>query len=205
MKVNSALLRIILISSLAGGAAFAQFPLSVGVKGGVGLTDAFTNTIQTGVDIQTQFQSASKDYIVGPMIELRLPLHFAIEFDALYRPLNLTMTNTITPSGTFASSHTYNSWEFPLLAKYRFSTGHIAPYVEAGPSLRTVSFPNAFNQLSTAGFTAGGGVEFHALHLRVAPEIRYTRWGSDSAAPPDTGFSPSSQLNQVEFLVGLSF
>jgi opacity protein-like surface antigen len=206
MKVNSALFRIIFISStLSMGAAFAQLPFSVGVKGGVGLTDAFSETTQMGVDLQTQFHSTSKDYIVGPMIELRLPLHFAVEFDALYRPLNLTTTNTVIATGTFTQSQTYNAWEFPLLAKYRFSTGHITPYVEAGPSFRTVAFRSTFNQLSNAGFTAGGGLEFHALHVRVAPELRYTRWAADSNAPSPGSGSPSSQLNQAELLVGLSF
>jgi opacity protein-like surface antigen len=205
MKVNSALFRLIFISSLAGGCAFAQFPLSIGVKGGVGLTDAFTNTTQTGVDLSSQFQSTSKDYIVGPMIELRLPLHLAFEVDALYRPLNLTTTNTVTGTGTFTGSQTYNSWEFPLLLKYRFATGRIAPYIEAGPSYRRTDFPSSFNQLNNAGFTAGAGLEFHALHVRVAPEVRYTRWGGDTGAPFPTGFTPSSQLNQVELLFGFSY
>ena len=140
------------------------------------------------------------------MIELRLPLRFSVEFDALYRPLNLTINTTNTGnSTTFAASQTYNSWEFPMLLKYRFDSGPISPYVEAGPSWRTVSFPSAFNQLSNAGFTAGGGVEFHALHLRVAPEVRYTRWGADSGGPNSSFVSPSSNLNQAELLVGISF
>lgn len=205
MKVNSALLKVIFISSLAGGSAFAQFPLSVGVKGGMGLTDAFANTTTPLLNATRNFSSGSKDYIVGPMIELRLPLHFAIEVDALYRPLNLTTATTSTVSPSFTSSQTYNSWEFPMLLKYRFYSGSISPYVEAGPSWRTVSFPSAFNQLSNAGFTAGGGVEFHALHVRVAPEVRYTRWGADSGGPNSNFVSPSSNLNQAELLVGISF
>lgn len=205
MKVNSALFKIIFISSIAAVSAFAQFPLSVGVKGGIGLTDAFSNTTVPQLNGSTNFFSGSKDYVVGPMIELRLPLHFAIEADALYRPLNLTTATTSTVSPGFKTSETYNEWEFPLLLKYRFHSGPIQPYVEAGPSWRTVSFPSAFNQLSTAGFTAGGGVEFHALHVRIAPEVRYTRWGSDTGAQTSSFVSPASNLNQAELLVGISF
>ena len=34
--------------------------------------------------------SASKNYVVGPMVELNLPFGLAVEADALYRPLNVT-------------------------------------------------------------------------------------------------------------------
>jgi opacity protein-like surface antigen len=206
MRVNKVLVSAIIFTSLAAGSAFAQLPISIGVKGGVSLTDAFSDTTFQGVDTQTHFHSTSKDYIVGPMIELRLPLHLSVEFDALYRPLNLTSSTVGIPIGTFTTSQTYNAWEFPLLAKYRFSTErHMTPYLEAGPSFRTVNIPSTFNQPSKAGVTAGGGVELHALFLKIAPEIRYTHWASDSGPSNPGPGTPTSGTNQAEFLVGISF
>jgi hypothetical protein len=71
---------------LLGGApsGFGQI-FSVGVTGGVGLTDGIENQTIDGY----HFYSYSKDYIVGPMVELNLPLHLSVEADALYRPLSL--------------------------------------------------------------------------------------------------------------------
>src|SRR6185312_6856249 len=100
----------------------------------------------------------------------------------------------------------YSSWEFPILAKYRFGFPIVHPYIEAGPSFRATSISN----LSNNGVTVGAGVEVQALLLRIAPEFRYTHWSSDSKTAP-TSFllgtlTPfSSKQDQVEFLVGFSF
>ena len=198
-------------SFLAAMPAFAQPVIghfvSFGVTGGVGLTDAFASQSFMGVDTDSRDFSGSKDYIVGPSIEVHLPLSFSVEVDALYRPLHLTTTNTIISGGgsTFTSSSTRNSWEFPLLAKYRLPGHLIRPFIEAGPSFRTTqSFPSDSPHLSRAGFAAGVGVEGKFGPIRIAPGIRYTRWGSDSNGSLSS-FSPQSNVNQTEFLVGLKF
>ena len=206
MRVNTVLLTAFFITLCAGGQAFGQLPFSIGVKGGVGLTDAFSDQLITGVNTQTHNFSSSKDYVVGPMIELRLPMHLSVEFDALYRPLHLTVSNFIA-SGTGTTitvNGTANSWEFPILGKYHFLGGPIKPYIEAGPSFRSVrQFALGTPQLSSAGFTAGGGIEVGVLKLKVAPELRYTRWAGDSNS---SAFGvPVSNVNQAEFLVGISF
>jgi len=143
---------------------------------------------------------------VGPMIELRLPFHLAVEADALYRPLNVTTTTTNGATVTASASSDYSSWEFPILAKYRFGFPIVHPYIEAGPSFRTTS--SSISNLSNNGVTVGAGVEVHALLLRIAPEFRYTHWSSDSKTAltglvTQTPFS--SKQDQVEFLVGFSF
>jgi opacity protein-like surface antigen len=162
--------------------------LSIGVKAGLPFTDAF-NTFTSG---SFRSFSDSKNYIVGPMVELHLPLGLSAEANALYRPLNLT---------TNGSSSNYSSWEFPILAKYRFPFPLIKPYVEAGPSFRTVG---GFlgNNLSNSGFTAGVGIELRLSRLRIGPEIRYTHWGADASAAQAVF---NSNQNQGEFLVGFSF
>lgn len=183
--------------------AFALGPFSLGVKGGVATTEAFSDTTQSGPGITQRTFSDSKDYIVGPMVELRLPFGIGAEVDALYRPLHLTTQINNSLTGTFSTSSTTSSWEFPILAKYRVGFPLLHPYIEAGPSFRRLG-GNLDSYMSTVGVTAGVGVELNALLLRVAPEFRYTHWGSDSTPNPGVIHAPSNQ-NQVEFLVGLSF
>jgi hypothetical protein len=55
--------------------------------------------------------------------------------------------------------------------------------------------------MSSQGFAFEGGVEFKVFRIRIAPEIRYTRWGGDSGY---TYFTKSNQ-NQVELLAGITF
>ena len=145
----------------------------------------------------------------GPTLEVHLPLSFSVEADALLRPLNLTSTVTVTTTSGGAStstrSTTFNSWEFPLLAKYRLPGRLIRPFVEAGPSFReTNGSPSDTSRLSSAGFTAGVGVEGRFGPIRIVPGVRYTRWGADSNANL-APFIPQSNINQAEFLVGLTF
>jgi hypothetical protein len=86
--------------------------------------------------------------------------------------------------------------------KYHLGFPIVKPFIEAGPSFRHVKQFSG-TELSTKGFAAGIGVEAKALFIRVAPEFRYTHWGSDS--PASGGFNPPSHSNQLEFLVGISF
>lgn len=192
-----------LISKLSFGllfasiAAFAQLPFGLGVKAGVPITDSIAKT-QLAPNVYTA--PDSRNYIVGPMVELRLPFHLAVEADALYRPLNVT-TFTTTGSTVVATGGDYSTWEFPVLAKYRFPSHIVKPYIEAGPSFRTTA--SGINHISGNGVTVGAGVEVQALLLRVAPEFRYTHWGEDSHNAVAQPFT--SKQDQVEFLVGFSF
>jgi hypothetical protein len=204
--------RLISIVLVANSAAFAQH-ISVGVVAGVPFTGGLSDftTPNSVLNQVTHTYSNSHQYIVGPMLEVRLPFSLAIEVDALYRPVNAT-NNVILGTGatqiTLQSSINAATWEFPVLGKYRFAFPVVKPYVEAGPSFRKTA--NTLSYFSGKGFTLGGGVEVKVLKLRIAPEIRYTHWGSDAVAvgpSPGAGtapFPPSNQ-NQAKFLVGFSF
>ena len=191
--MSTVFLRGLLLSLLLSPLTFAGQIFSVGVKAGLPFTDAF-NSFTSGS--YSSF-SDTKNYIVGPMVELHLPLGLSAEADALYRPLSFK-----TQSASGATNTTFSSWEFPVLAKYRFPIPLVKPYVEAGPSFRTVGGLFGGN-FSNSGFTAGAGVELRLRRFRIGPEIRYTHWGSDSSNAPNLGFS--SNQNQGEFLVGFSF
>lgn len=199
--------KLIPILLIGGSAACAQH-ISIGVLGGVPFTGGLSDftTSDTLLNEVKHSYSNSNEFILGPMLEVRLPLSLAIEFDALYHPVNAT-ANVVVGSGasqvTVSSSTSYATWEFPLLGKYRFGLPIVSPYVEAGPSFRrTVS---GLSWFSGSGFTLGGGVEVKVLRLRIAPEVRYTHWGSDSPPPINASFFAPSSQNQAEFLVGISF
>ncbi len=194
--------RLLLLLACFATTGFAQEHIfSFGIKGGVPFTDAFSDHSVTGIDTLTHTFSNSKNYVFGPMVELNLPFGFSAEADALYRPLNLTTNLTVFPQHLTTSVTDINSWEFPILGKYHFlHTPVVKPYVEAGPIFRHVG--SGGSQLSNAGFALGGGIDLKLLLVRITPEIRFSRWGSDASSIIS---APPSSLNQADFLIGLSF
>jgi hypothetical protein len=142
---------------LLGPLAFAQ-PISFGIRGGVPFTTAFSDvTMTSGSEFMRQF-SGSNEYLVGPMVELHLPLGFSVEADALYHPLDLTQQIN-NGTSTFSSSTIINSWEFPILARYHFLPFPlIKPYSEAGPTFRATGSAVS-SYFSKVGFALGAGVE----------------------------------------------
>ena len=200
-------MRSLLLLFTISGLSFAQHLLSVGIKGGVPLSDILSDKTFTSVDVVTRVFSDSKNYVIGPTVELKLPAGFAIEADALYRPLTVTTQTRVIPQSPTLRSIDVHSMEFPILAKYHFThTPIVKPYAEAGPIFRYVAEDAGY--LSRGGFAMGAGVDFKLLLVRITPELRYSRWGSDSAptAAKFVGlpYVPSKQ-NQAEFLIGLSF
>lgn len=195
--------KILAAGFLLFSSAFGQ-SLSVGVRGGVPFTGALSDLTTHGVDVISRSFSDSNQYIVGPMVELHLPLGLSVEADALYRPLNVTTETQTVPQPTIVrTSKNVSSWEFPILGKVRLPVPLLKPYVDAGPSFRTVGSDLDF--LSNSGITVGLGVELKISRLRIAPEVRYTHWGSDSEPNVSTLISVASNTNQGEFLLGISF
>jgi opacity protein-like surface antigen len=193
--------------------ALAQ-PFSFGVKAGVPLTD-FLNTAESQ---QFAFTSTTDRFIVGPTAELHLPFGLGVEFDILYRRFNYNGNGTLAGVVT-SSSTTSNAWEFPLLAKYRFSMKIVHPYVDAGVAwdtlsgltqtitknftTTTTSTPVELNTTATRGFVMGGGLSVKLLVIHLSPEIRFTRWGAQHFIDPNGLLH--SNLNQGEFLLGITF
>jgi hypothetical protein len=177
------------------GAAAAQ-PLSFGVLGGASVTEDFHNqTIPIGDETA---YSSSKRYIFGAEFEVRLPAHWSIEVDGLYHPLGYTYL--FQPVGAHSATQpvSVTTWELPVLAKYRFRLGSLAPFVEAGAAVRTTGNLNSSNP-SHFGFTAGAGIETSAGWLRISPQVRYYHWAPDLPAA-----SIHTVADQVELLAGFS-
>ena len=144
-------------------------PVGFGIKAGVPLNDALslkpTSTLQ--------YLQDTHRYTVGPFVELRLPAHLTIEIDAMYRSYEY---RRIVPT---LSSQTANSWEFPILGKYKLLGGTIQPYIEGGVAFsRLTDIPDVIelNHRNNYGVVLGGGVEIHLGIVRITPEIRYNGW-----------------------------
>ena len=160
------------------------------------------------------------------MIELGITHGFAVEFDALYHRQGFYSTFAHDTVYYFSRERD-NSWEFPLLLKYQLRIPAVHPFVEAGVAPRTMSGrvavagqvsltppvappfgPSAPVSFSpSVGFVGGGGFQFTLGRVRLAPQARYTRWATAPVGGPyfSLGSSYSSNQNQVDLLVGLSW
>jgi opacity protein-like surface antigen len=192
---------------LLSGSAFGQL-FSVGVRGGVPISDFFDIAQGTGV---YNYVSNTDRYIIGPTAAVHLPFGFSVQVDALYRSLGYRL-NISNPASTVDASA--SSWQFPILAQWAFLPGPIKPFVDFGPTFqkitgfkRTVNVvtnPSELNNDSTVGFTFGGGVQLKLGRLRIEPEFRYTRWGSEAFTDPVNALLTTNR-NQGDFLVGITF
>lgn len=199
---------------LFASSLFAQ-PVSVGIKGGVPITDFF-DTIR-GND--TGYATNTKRYLVGPTVEFHLPARLSIEVDALYKRIGYQYDQSIL-NDSLSRRTVANSWEIPVLLKWEVIPGPVRPFVGAGISFRHISgikqirnvagtvteLPDAveFNKGNDIGFTGGVGVAFKAGRVRISPEFRYVRWGSENFRDPIRSLLRTNR-NQGDFILGFTF
>jgi opacity protein-like surface antigen len=205
------MLKTLLSLIFAAAPVFAQ-PIGFGIKGGLPLTDLFE--ARNG-NVETE----TRRYVIGPMVEIRLPAGFAIEGDALYSRANFS--SLLGTAGSLVTApFDANSWEFPILLKKKFGGANagvaaVRPYIGAGASFRRLSGLGSIGSFITGnrsgtvdrnntGFVAGGGVEFKALFIRVAPEVRFTYWGTDHFTEGLANVFKTNKA-QGQFLIGLYF
>jgi hypothetical protein len=231
------MLKLLFPLLLIASSAFAQ-SFRVGVEGGIPLTNAFDTGIQTvaptvviGFPTYASYKSATKRYTVGVTAELGLPFHLAIKADALYKRVGFDSFIPVTPLlfGPTWNNTRANSFEFPVMAKYRLSKlGPLQPYIEGGVSFRTLegatetlttgcaecpqgaapvtATPSpvyGLNHSFTKGITAGAGLELRHLPVGAFGEVRYTRWTAEAFSDPRGGLN--SLRNQADLLVGVTF
>jgi opacity protein-like surface antigen len=201
-------MRLLCAFLLSSTALFSQ-PFGYGIKAGVPLTDFLDATSNQ----KFSFSTTTNRYVIGPMAELRLPFGLGLEVNALYRHYSYAGVTTVN------SATSVGAWEFPVTAKYRFKGSLVHPYFEVGVAWDKLSgltqdISSAVGNLSgstsnppelqrdvTHGYVFGGGLEMKILLLRIAPQIRYTRWSDKHFLDPNGLLH--SNLNQAEFLVGL--
>lgn len=205
----------LLLCTLALAAA-AQ-PISIGIKAGVPVTDAL-DALQGN---QAAYVSHTHRYLIGPTVQLNFPFRFSIEVDALYKRLGYDYNQFAGPGSPTSTRTTANSWEFPVLGKYAIFGGPIRPFIDAGANFRhisgvdqvrstlsavnvNVSSASEFNKDTDIGFAFGGGIELKLGIVRVTPEFRYTRWGSENFHDPVASLLRTNK-NQGDFILGLTF
>jgi len=178
-------------------------------------------------DIGGTGASESKPYLVGPMAEVRLPWHFAFEADALYSRFGFSSTTSDFLSEIATQRGRANSWQFPLLAKYRLRIFRVRPYAllgyvprhgsgkidYAGRSSTTLSssgpfVPYAFSdalEISDHAWVAGGGVQLRAGPFRITPEVRYLRWNDSPYSFNSHGYYLVVPQNEMQVLLGIGW
>lgn len=181
--------KLIVFCALIQTTASAQ-SLGYGVRGGLPLTDFLAAESKTGA--LTNVVRGRGDVIIGPMLELRLPMGFGIEVDALYRRWDAK--GILNPG-------TSSTWEYPIYGKARLPGVIVRPYIGGGVNFQRLGDLSQFvtrNSYDTTrrGFLGAAGLELKVPFVRISPELRYTRWGQNG---------PIRSSNQVDFLIGLSF
>jgi hypothetical protein len=188
-------IQISLFVMFAGTLSASAQLISIGIKGGIPVTDSFTG------------RDESRRYQVGASVEFRLPAGFAVEADLIYQPIGLSSAfagylqgapeNPVTTS--FVRRLRGNSYEFPLLGKYYFRRGESAwqPFIASGYAFRTIKYSDDYRQTSTdssglvstspehssygsglgVGAVFGAGIRLRTGRFAFVPEFRYTRWG----------------------------
>jgi len=220
---------VLLLISLS---AAAQSPLTLGVTAGVPMSDTLRTYQSSGRFGGFQSESATRRYVaggtVGAPLSSRLSLslgvqyrRFGYDYDTWAFPLSLQFTHF---RGTGASV------EVPALLKWSvIHRRSFAPYVALGATYRRLAGMNEAQTLydnfyltnpqlvkesssdqpqllrnrNALAPSVAGGIEFRARRLLIAPEIRYTRWHSDTLG----GFLDPIRWNwqQLDFLLGVAF
>jgi hypothetical protein len=195
--------KILLLAVLWAAAANAQH-LSIGVIGGVPFTDAVSAYNSSTLTLLP----TSSNFVVGPALQVNLPLNLRVEVDALYRPYSFAVLQQ-NPFASSTGSSSGSDWNFPVLLQYRFNTPLIKPFLEAGfavdhlsnlsaAATEIASGPGQLLHQTSAGLVLGGGVDVKIPFVRLSGELRYTREGSGY-------FQQISNVNQAEVLFGVHF
>jgi hypothetical protein len=188
--------RFFLLAWLGCTSAFSQ-SVTFGVKAGARLSGDLSSSGET--------ISESKRYTLGPTVEFKLPLGLGLEVNALYKRVGTREFNTDILGDQFRSRDRSNSWEFPILVKYRLHGKAFRPYISGGYAIRAItgsgtvegiccfsaspSAPTAVTRTVTAystqynvshGAVVGGGLELKGGPFRISPELRYTRWNNSA-------------------------
>ena len=191
-----------------------EHKVSIGARAGVPISDA----LETFSGNEARYFTNTKRYLIGPTIEFHLPWRLSVTVDALYKRLGYEYQKTIP--GAVTTRTVANSWEFPGLLKWEILPGPIRPFVDAGASVRHITgisqvrdvanvvteIDNApeFNKRNDIGLVFGGGVAFKLGRVRVSPEFRYVRWGSEAFRDPVRTLLRTNR-NQGDFLIGFTF
>jgi hypothetical protein len=137
-------------------------------------------------------------WLAGVSLETHLYKSLSLELDAIYRPLYGRTVFEVPGFPIFRDPFMVITWQFPVLAKYRFAGSRFTPFAAAGPSFCASGNKNSYEP-AHLGATGAAGIETLAGPFRLAPSLRHTRWQSDGQRFARTN------PNQVEILFSLTF
>jgi hypothetical protein len=209
VRTRSDQVEFLVAFSYASESAFRPLGGRISIGGVVASTvsadfrpETSTSTGPNGEQYTSQFSAGRRAVVVAPLVEFALTPNLAIEANAIPRSFR-TVQTVFDANGAVLYSQSGSSggtWEFPVLLKRRFQAGSLRPFVTSGPSFRLPKW-----SLPIYGGTVGLGVETRWKRLKIAPSVRYTRWGPERTLVP--GVRPESGVrhDQVQVMVGWSF
>ena len=186
-----------------------------GIRAGVPLIGSLkSDSFQSFPGFSFQESFKKPHYTVGPTFGAVLYDRLLVQFDALYKPIRGTATDT-TPTAVLTRTSRAGSWEFPLLFDYRFLHRTVRPFAGGGAVIgQTISgtsdlagayanvvapIPGTFyaNVSQHPASVVNAGIEWSRSNLVIRPELRYTRWRKSRTGP-------RRKADQFEFLIGFS-
>jgi hypothetical protein len=205
-RIAFSIAAILFLPSLVRAESF-----SFGVTGGVPLNDLATAS--------EGMVSTTERFTVGPALRVGLPHAFAVDLELLYKRFDFGFASD-------PARIAVNRLELPLLLRYGFPGSFFHPFIHVGlsfnwaiPSDGENSCPGAdpgsnyyciggrtaaqLRHQQTYGPVLGAGAEFELKALRIAPELRVTRWVDRNFGTQDSPLQ--SSLTQVELLLGFKF
>jgi hypothetical protein len=198
--------------------------VSIGVEGGVPVSahseDYGQGCLYRGTTGCGPNDFFVKPYAIGATADVYLFRNLSVEGGFLYERFHKDLTQGLIAHAGYVNfgqqySVAANGWLFPFLLKYTIGRHRIAPFVDAGATLRhlgpfdgqgiqldfylnpqptSVHFESGRNL--DAAVTVGGGLQWRISVFDVVPEIRFLHWTS-------TYYQPVQ--NQAMLMLGVTF
>jgi hypothetical protein len=200
------------------------FAIDIGVRGGVLPGQPLESNPYSGRHNFLPALTIDNAYGVtaGPTFVLQLVNRVDVRVEWVYKRFSYQLQSTVPPAAGFTSSSSVkgHSWEYPLVATYKFGTGKVRPFAGGGMNLggtttrtstdeNTVTTTNPPVTTITEGTTSQslpdayhiiGGMEWRFPVFSVRPEFRYTHWSADAAS----GSLVANKPHQFEVVVGFT-
>jgi hypothetical protein len=216
---RSSILCLLVAGCCYPASAQKKVGMEFGVRAGIPFSVPLESDLTGAGATFSSFAFERSKFSVGPAVTAVVMDRVAVEFDAVYKPMRFRSSFSspfVLPISTTRAA----SWEFPLIADYRFLSGSVRPYGGGGlllgqslsgttdtqtVDLRTGavttsrgSFRPFLSQLPA--YVINGGLEWSRSKLVIRPELRFTRWSSVSQ-PADV----ARRDHEFQYSIGFSF
>ena len=160
------------------------------------LKSAFCCTTGTAF---VSYRPDSASYVAGLSSGVVLNDRLHVTFGAVYMPVSFVRrSTTCCPIANPETTEHGTSWEFPLLADYRWLKGSVRPF--SGGGLILVSRLTRGPDQAPAPVVSGG-VEWVHNAFAIRPEVRYIY----SPQRPGSDVAVQRPENQFQILIGFTF